>query len=58
MNLLLVALLYGSAAAITGEAVAWCLCWSHFHRKTRAQNSAESRHVAEVLSPYMNWRLV
>ena len=50
MNLLLVALLYGSAAAITGAAVAWCLCWSHFHRKTRAQSSAEGRHAAEVLT--------
>ena len=50
MNLLLVALLYGSATAISGAAVASWLCWSSFHRKTRAQSSADGRHAAEVLA--------
>ncbi len=50
MHSIVAHLLYGLATAITGSATTWWLCWSQFRRKTRAQNSAEDRRAARVLS--------
>jgi diguanylate cyclase len=50
MHLIIVDLLYGLTTAFLGAAVAWFLCWSHFHRQARREDSVQGRHAAEVLT--------
>jgi uncharacterized membrane protein YdjX (TVP38/TMEM64 family) len=50
MHLVVVNLLYGLAAAITGAAASWWLCRFHFRRKIQVQSSSEARQAAEVLA--------
>jgi len=50
MDFIVVDLLYGLSTAAAGAAAAWWLGWSHFHRKTLRQGSAEGRHATEVLA--------